>query len=158
VGNDVLCIDTDADKVKRLLGKRIVATFGEDLRGLLFAVWGLAFKPNTDNVREAPSLLLIRDLLQRGATVRVYDPAAAGSARQALGEHDRLHYVPRALEALVGADALAIVTEWKEFRSPDFERMRDLMRHPVVFDGRNLYDPELVQQAGLQYRAIARKD
>jgi UDPglucose 6-dehydrogenase len=146
------------DRQKLLLGERIVAAFGEDLRGLLFAVWGLAFKPNTDDVREAPSLLLIRDLLQRGATVRVYDPAATASARRALGEHDRLHYVPRAMEALDGADALAIVTEWKEFRSPDFERMRELMRQPVVFDGRNLYDPAFVQQAGLQYRAIGRKE
>jgi len=145
------------DAQKRLLGERVVALFGNDLRGLVFAVWGLAFKPNTDDVREAPSLLLISDLLRRGATVRAYDPAAMRSAQRALGEHSGLHYVQRAMDALPGADALAILTEWKEFRSPDFERMRELMRQPLVLDGRNLYDPAFARAAGLRYQCVGRR-
>ncbi len=144
------------DGQKQLLGKRIVARFGPDLRGLRFAIWGLAFKPDTDDVREAPSLLLVRELLQRGAALSVYDPVAADEARRVLGEHERLDYAPRAMNALAGADALAIVTEWKEFRSPDFEHMRGLMRQALIFDGRNLYEPAVVRAAGFEYRGIGR--
>jgi UDP-glucose 6-dehydrogenase len=186
VANDVLRIDTGADKVKRLpagavlifepwldgivqrnveavddrqkllLGERIVASFGEDMRSLLFAVWGLAFKPNSDDVRKAPSLLLIRDLLQHDETGRVHDPAATSSVKRALGKIDRLHHVPRAIGALANADVQAIVTEWKEFRSQDFERMRELMRQPLLFDGRNLYDRAFAQQSRLRYQEIGR--
>ena len=116
----------------------------------------MAFKPNTDDVREAPSLLLIRELLQRGATLSAYDPVAAPAARRVLGSHERLHFAERAMDALADADALAIVTEWKEVRSPDFQRMRKLMRQPVIFDGRNLYDLATVNQARIEYCGIGR--
>lgn len=144
------------ERQKHILGKRVVARFGQDLSGLCFAIWGLAFKPNTDDLREAPSLLLIRELLQRGATVRAYDPVAMPGARRRLGAHDRLYFAEHAMDALSNADALAIVTEWKEFRSPDFQRMRSLMRQPVIFDGRNLYDPAAVGASGFEYRGIGR--
>jgi UDPglucose 6-dehydrogenase len=144
------------EQQKRLLGERIVERFGADLAGRRFAVWGLAFKPNTDDVREAPSLQLIQDLLARGATLRVYDPVAADEARRALGDHERLSYVRRSMDALTDADGVAIVTEWKEFRSPDFELMRSVMREPVVFDGRNLYDPDFLRAEGIEYHAIGR--
>ena len=145
------------ERQKHILGERIVARFGGDLSGLRFAIWGLAFKPNTDDVREAPSLLLIRELLQRGATVNAYDPVAVPAVRRKWGAHDRLHFAEHALDALADADALAIVTEWKEFRSPNFERMRSLMRQPVIFDGRNLYDPATVGASGFVYHSIGRR-
>lgn len=145
------------ERQKHILGERIVARFGADLSGLRFAIWGLAFKPNTDDVREAPSLLLIRELLKRGASVSAYDPVAVPAVRRKWGAHDRLHFAEHALDALADADALAIVTEWKEFRSPNFERMRSLMRQPVIFDGRNLYDPATVGASGFVYHSIGRR-
>ncbi len=141
---------------KSVLAQRVVARFGGDLSGYRFAVWGLAFKPNTDDMREAPSVVLIDELLARGAEVHVYDPVAADAAQRAFGPRPRLHYVKRAMEALVDANALLIVTEWTEFRSPDFDRMRELMREPVVFDGRNLYEPAVMRSHGLEYRGIGR--
>jgi UDPglucose 6-dehydrogenase len=141
---------------KQLLPRRIVARFGDDLSQRRFAIWGLAFKPNTDDVREAPSRVLIEALLERGAQVQAYDPVAAIAAERAWGPRPRLQYAQRALEALEGVDALAIVTEWTEFRSPDFGRMRATMRQPVVFDGRNLYDPDLMRGHGFEYQGVGR--
>jgi UDPglucose 6-dehydrogenase len=142
---------------KRVLLGKIVRRFGEDLAGRRIAVWGLAFKPNTDDMREAPASVLIADLLARGATVAAYDPAAMPEARRIHGEDPRIAYADSPLDATRGADALAIVTEWKEFRSPDFDALKAHLKQPVIFDGRNLYEPELVRAAGFEYFPIGRK-
>jgi UDPglucose 6-dehydrogenase len=141
---------------KNLLSQRVVERFGTDLSGRRFAVWGLAFKPNTDDVRDAPSRVLIEDLLERGAQVRAYDPVATQAAQRAFGARQRLAYANRAMDALADADALLIVTEWTEFRSPDFPSMLAAMRQPVVFDGRNLYEPSLMRSHGFEYRGVGR--
>ncbi len=142
---------------KSVLTQKITQRFGEDLSGKAFALWGLAFKPNTDDMREAPSLVLIADLLARGASVCAYDPVAVHEAQRILGEDSRISYATTPMEALDGADALAIVTEWKEFRSPDFDAIRAKLKTPVIFDGRNLYDPATPRKAGLEYFAIGRQ-
>ncbi|NIF41209.1 UDP-glucose/GDP-mannose dehydrogenase family protein [Burkholderia sp. Tr-862] len=146
-----------------LIGK-IEQRFGADLTGREFAVWGLAFKPNTDDMREAPSRRLIAALLERGATVRAYDPVAIEEARRVfaldLGEASdalaRLHFVDTQDAAVTAADALVIVTEWKEFRSPDFTRLKAELKAPVIFDGRNLYEPDAMAELGIDYHAIGR--
>lgn len=142
---------------KGVLGRKIVGQFGEDLAGRRFALWGLAFKPNTDDMREAPSRRVVADLLGRGATVRAYDPVAMDEARRIFGSEPRLAYAESPMAALDGADALVIVTEWKEFRSPDFEDMKRRLKRPLVFDGRNLYDPAQMRASGIQYFAIGRQ-
>jgi UDPglucose 6-dehydrogenase len=142
---------------KRVLTEKIVKRFGEKLDGMVFAVWGLAFKPNTDDMREAPSRVLIADLLARGATVRAYDPVATHEAQRVFGSEARIAYADSPMAALEGADALAIVTEWKEFRSPDFDAMKAKLKQAVVFDGRNLYEPAHPRAAGLEYHAIGRQ-
>ncbi|MFC5299797.1 UDP-glucose dehydrogenase family protein [Azospira restricta] len=144
------------DAQKRVLFAKTVARFGHDLNTRRFAVWGLAFKPNTDDMREAPSRYLIADLLGAGAEVVAYDPVAMAEARRVFGDHAALRYASTPLSALEGADALIIVTEWKEFQSPDFSAIRDRLRTPVLIDGRNLYDPEVVRASGLDYIAIGR--
>jgi UDPglucose 6-dehydrogenase len=149
-------VEAANDTQKQVLVDKLVRRFGEDLAGRSFALWGLAFKPNTDDMREAPSRVVIDALLKRGARVRAYDPVAMDEARRAFGELDGLSYVEHAMDTLEGADALLIATEWKEFRSPDFDRIRELLREPVIFDGRNMYAPELVEAAGLEYHAIGR--
>ncbi|NHV27772.1 UDP-glucose/GDP-mannose dehydrogenase family protein [Burkholderia sp. D-99] len=146
-----------------LIGK-IEQRFGADLTGREFAVWGLAFKPNTDDMREAPSRRLIAALLERGATVRAYDPVAVDEARRVFAldfgtDPDalaRLHLVETQDVAVTGADALVIVTEWKEFRSPDFTRLKAELKAPVIFDGRNLYEPDAMAELGIDYYAIGR--
>ena len=130
--------------------------FGENLSGRHFAVWGLAFKPNTDDMREAPSRVLIDGLHARGATVAAYDPVAMDEARHLYGARDFLRFATSPEDALTGADALVIVTEWKEFRSPDFESIKATLHHPVIYDGRNLYEPAQVRDAGLEYFGIGR--
>ncbi len=142
---------------KEVLVGKIVATFGADLTGRRFALWGLAFKPDTDDVREAPSRTIIASLLQRGASVCAWDPVAIGEARRAFGALPGLDYAANPLDACAGADALVVVTEWKEFRSPDFSVLRRLLKEPVIFDGRNLYDPSAVRAAGFHYHAIGRR-
>ena len=131
---------------------------GEDegLRGKTVAVWGLAFKPNTDDMREASSLRLLQQLWEAGATVRAYDPEAMGEARRIFGERDDLELCDNAADAVDGADALVVVTEWKQFRSPDFRQLQALLADRVLFDGRNLYDPAEVEAAGLAYYGIGR--
>ncbi|MGL6112174.1 MAG: UDP-glucose dehydrogenase family protein [Rubrivivax sp.] len=141
---------------KRVLIDKIVRRFGADLAGRHFALWGLAFKPNTDDMREAPSRVIIGELLERGASVCAYDPIAMDEARRAIGAHARLHYADRAMAALDRADALVIATEWKEFRSPDFELIRQTLKQAVIFDGRNMFPPALVEAAGIEYHAIGR--
>jgi UDPglucose 6-dehydrogenase len=141
---------------KRLLLAKVVRRFGERLEARRFALWGLAFKANTDDMREAPSRAVIDGLLERGARVRAYDPAAEQEARRLYAGQPGLDYAATPMAALDGADALIIVTEWKEFRSPDFEDVRGRLREPVLFDGRNLYDPALVRSAGLEYHGVGR--
>jgi len=141
---------------KQLLFRKIDAYFKGQLAGRTIAVWGLAFKPNTDDMREAPSRDLLEALWAAGAKVRAYDPVAMAEARRIYGERPDLVLVDSSERALDGADALAIVTEWQEFRSPDFERIRDALRQKALFDGRNLYDPALVRSFGLTYHGIGR--
>lgn len=139
---------------KKVLGRKIVREFGDDLSGLVFAVWGLSFKPNTDDMRDAPSLVLIDDLLSMGATVRAYDPEAMGYAERLLG--DRVTFCATSYDALRGADALVLVTEWTEFREPDFDRMVELLRRKVIFDGRNIWNPCKLREMGFSYHCIGR--
>ena len=144
------------DRQKTVLLDKARLRFGANLSGRRFAVWGLAFKPNTDDMREAPSVALIQGLLAAGATVSAYDPVSMHEARRVLGEPGGLQYAEHPMAALEGADALMIVTEWKEFRSPDFAAVGAMLRQPVVFDGRNLYDPRLMAQRGIEYHGIGR--
>ena len=145
------------DAQKHVLPAKIARRFGADLAGRRFALWGLAFKPNTDDMREAPSRVLIADLLARGASVCVYDPAAMPEARGIYAGETRVAFAESPLAATAGADALVVVTESKEFRSPDFDELKGRLKQPVIFDGRNLYDPELVRSAGFEYFPIGRK-
>jgi UDPglucose 6-dehydrogenase len=145
------------DAQKLVLVEKIVGRFGEDLSGLRFAVWGLAFKPNTDDMREAPSRTIIEALLQRGATIVAYDPVAMDEARRVFGPLAGLSYATSPLAACDGTDALVVVTEWKEFRSADFDALKSRMKSPRIFDGRNLYDPREVKAAGFEYSAIGRR-
>jgi UDPglucose 6-dehydrogenase len=144
---------------KRVLFNRIHAFFSGSLSGKTIAVWGLAFKPNTDDMREAPSRVLMRDLWGAGAKVRAYDPVAMGEAARLFPQElsmGALTLVDRALLALEGADALVIVTEWQEFRSPDFDAIKRMLSTPVIFDGRNVYDPALMQSLGFRYFGVGR--
>jgi UDPglucose 6-dehydrogenase len=141
---------------KRVLVDKIVRRFGEDLSGRTFAIWGLAFKPNTDDMREAPSQVIVGELVRRGAACRCYDPVAAERAKEVFSGLPRVEFAQAANDALEGADALVVVTEWKEFRSPDDELLRSRLKERVVFDGRNLYDPPLMREAGLEYHGIGR--
>ena len=143
------------DAQKHVLTKKIQQRFG-DLKGKHFALWGLAFKPNTDDMREAPSRELIADLFAAGATVSAYDPVAMHETQRIFGDEARLTYADSPMAALGGADALVIATEWKEFRSPDFEAIKATLKNPVIFDGRNLYDPKFVRNSGIEYFAIGR--
>jgi len=144
------------ERQKSLLFEKINSYFQGKLSGRTVALWGLAFKPNTDDMREAPSRTLMDALWSAGATVRAYDPVAMPEARRIYGERADLVLAESAEQALAGADALAILTEWQEFRSPDFDGIRDALRSPAIFDGRNLYDPALVRSFGLRYFAIGR--
>lgn len=142
---------------KSRLLEKVCAEFGDDLSQLQFALWGLAFKPNTDDMREAPSLVLIQGLLARGAHITAYDPVAINEAKRHIGEKTGLCYASSPIAATRGADALIIVTEWKEFRSPDFVQLKNNLKQGFIFDGRNLYEPSTVQKHGLHYRAMGRK-
>jgi UDPglucose 6-dehydrogenase len=142
---------------KGVLLEKIAARFGPDLKGKHFALWGLAFKPNTDDMREASSRILIQGLWELGATVAAYDPVAMDESRRIFGDDARLRYADNPMAALEGADALAIVTEWKEFRAPDFARVKATLKTPAIFDGRNMYTPDIVKSYGLEYSAIGRR-
>ena len=142
------------EKQKGILVPRIEKHLG-GLAGRTIAIWGLAFKPRTDDMREAPALVVIEELLAAGAKVRVYDPKAMAPAKSVLG--DRVTWCQRSYEAVEGADAVAIVTEWGEFREPDFARMKSLMKRPAIFDGRNIYKPELLRELGFHYEGIGRR-
>lgn len=152
------------DQQKHILGKKIVGRFGDMLEGKHFALWGLAFKPNTDDMREASSRALLNELIKRGATVAVYDPVAMQEAKRVLAldfssDHAalaRIRFCDSPMAALQDADALAIVTEWKAFRSPDFEQLKAKLKAPIIFDGRNLFEPQVMADAGIEYHGIGR--
>ena len=157
IGLKVLTAVEDAnDAQKHVLGNKVKKHFGNDLTGKHFAVWGLAFKPNTDDMRDAPSRDLLADLFAAGATVTAYDPVAMHEAQRIFGNEPRLKYSEKSMQALDGADALIVVTEWKEFRSADLDTIKQKLKNPLIFDGRNLYDPKQVRQQGLTYLPIGR--
>ncbi|MGA0610325.1 UDP-glucose dehydrogenase family protein [Caldimonas sp. KR1-144] len=149
-------VESANERQKRVLEDKIVARLGKDLSGKRFALWGLAFKPGTDDMREAPSRVLIAALAARGAEIVAFDPVAMKEAQRAMPDQPGLRYAASAAKALQGADALVIVTEWKEFRSPDFEGIKAALKQPLVFDGRNLFEPETMQAFGIEYHAIGR--
>jgi UDPglucose 6-dehydrogenase len=148
------------ERQKQVLFEKITARFGADLSGLTFGVWGLAFKPGTDDIREAPSVVLLHSLVGAGARVRAYDPEAGDAARRELPkswfDNDSLTLTRHQYEALEGVDALVLVTEWKPFRHPDFKAMKGMMKQQVIFDGRNQYDPHLLREEGFEYQGIGR--
>jgi len=144
------------DRQKHVLVDKVVARFGPNLAGRRFAVWGLAFKPGTDDMREAPSLVVIKQLIDRGATVCAYDPVALAEARKLIGAWKGVDLAPSAAAAVLRADALLIVTEWKEFRSPDFPSLRQALKQPVIFDGRNLFDATYARSERIEYHCIGR--
>lgn len=152
------------EKQKQVLGKKIMARFGQDLAGKRFAIWGLAFKPDTDDMRAASSRVLLAELLRAGATVALYDPVAMPEAQRVLALDfadtpellNKISYMADAMDAADGADALLIVTEWKAFRNPDFEKLKLALKQAVIFDGRNLYDPDQMRQIGIEYHGIGR--
>jgi UDPglucose 6-dehydrogenase len=146
---------------KQVLYTKIARRFGSGLKGKVIGLWGLAFKPGTDDMREAPSIVLLESLMQAGARVQAHDPVAMNTARRELPkawfESGQLKFVDEQYEALSGADALVLVTEWKPFRYPDFNRIRGLLKQPLIFDGRNQYDPDAVRAAGFEYHGIGRE-
>ena len=149
-------VEAANDAQKHVLSRKIKTRLGDDLSGQHFAVWGLAFKPQTDDMREASSRVLVADLLAAGATITAYDPAAMPEAKRIFGSEARLSYAETPIDALIDADALVIVTEWKEFRSPDFDALKAHLKAPLIFDGRNLYDPKAVRPHGIEYFPIGR--
>ncbi len=149
-------VEAANERQKHVLVDKVVARFGEDLTGRQFGVWGLAFKPNTDDMREAPSRIIMAELLKRGATVKAYDPKAMAAARSVLPGGDELRLVDNQQDVLNGSDALVIVTDWKEFKNPDFDAVKALLKQPVVIDGRNLYEAALTRSLGLEYIGIGR--
>ncbi len=142
------------ERQKHHLSQKVFNYFNDDLKDLTFAVWGLSFKPNTDDMREAPSITIINDLLEKGAKIKAYDPKAMKEAKKIFG--DRITLCEECYCALSGADALLIVTEWNEFRTPDFEKMKTLLKNPVIFDGRNIYSKDKMRTMGFKYFAIGR--
>jgi UDPglucose 6-dehydrogenase len=145
------------DDQKKWLAEKVIAHFGEDLQGKTFALWGLSFKPKTDDMREAPSLEIINILLAHGAKIQAYDPVAMQEAARVLGENPNITFAEGNYEAVRNADALLLVTEWNQFRNPDFEELKRRLKQPVIFDGRNQYDPQEMKKLGFTYFAIGRK-
>ena len=148
-------VEARNERQKRVIVDKVVQHFGEDLTGKCFAIWGLAFKPETDDIREAPSLVIIDELRNRGATIQAYDPEAIDTAREALGDSN-ISYVEDPYSAVDHSDALIVVTEWREFRQPDFRRLSKMLKEKIIFDGRNIYNPARVADYGLTYEGIGR--
>jgi UDPglucose 6-dehydrogenase len=149
-------VEAANDKQKHVLVDKVVKRFGDDLSGRQFAIWGLAFKPNTDDMRDAPSRVVIAELAKRGATIKAYDPVAMPEAKRVLEGVNGLSFVDNQTQALEGSDALLIITEWKEFKSPDFDAIKSMLKQPVVIDGRNLYEPAFMRTLGIEYSGIGR--
>ncbi|HMT10866.1 MAG TPA: UDP binding domain-containing protein, partial [Ignavibacteria bacterium] len=147
-------VDKSNHDQKRIIVDKITRHFGEDLEGKTIAVWGLAFKPNTDDMREAPSVIIINELLKHGAKVKVYDPAAMENSKYYLNEN--VIYAEDEYAASKDADALVILTEWNEFRNPDFDRLKSGMKNNLIFDGRNVFSPEKMRELGISYYSIGR--
>jgi UDPglucose 6-dehydrogenase len=143
------------EKQKLHLMPKIKGYFNNDLKGKKIALWGLAFKPNTDDIREAPALYIIEDLLAAGATVAVFDPEAMNNVKQVIG--NKITYVESQYDALQDADALVIATEWSEFRTPDFNKITGMLKNKVIFDGRNLFDLKQMEELGFYYVSIGRR-
>lgn len=141
---------------KQVIVEKIVSFYGKDLSSKKFAIWGLAFKPRTDDVREAPAIVICKELLDRGATLAVHDPEALGTFHEAFGDHERLRYEESNFTALEDADALILCTEWSSYRQPNFAKVKELMKAPVIFDGRNIFDPAEMADMGFAYAAIGR--
>jgi UDPglucose 6-dehydrogenase len=141
---------------KRILVQKVSRRFGENLSAKTFAVWGLAFKPRTDDMRDAPAIVVIDALLRMGARIQAFDPEATDEAKKIFS--DRIDYAARSYDALDGASALLVLTEWNEFRRPDFDRIKELLKEPVIFDGRNIYDPLDLKKLGFEYFSIGRKN
>lgn len=161
VGQDLKvlnAVEVANENQKQVLVDKVTKVFGNDLTGKRFGVWGLAFKPETDDMREAPSRVLIESLVEKGAKVSAYDPVATHEAQRVLAHvsNDSLRFADDAQDATRGCDALIIVTEWKEFRSPDFDTLRSTLLKPIIFDGRNLFDQKRMKAEGFQYHAIGR--
>ncbi|RLC55086.1 MAG: UDP-glucose 6-dehydrogenase [Candidatus Cloacimonadota bacterium] len=144
------------DDQKSVLVHKVKKHFGEDLSGLTFAVWGLAFKPKTDDMREAPAITIINGLIEAGAVVQAYDPVAMDEANRVFGDNSKIKYTHGNYDALKGADALLLITEWNQFRYPDFDKMKNLLKTPVIFDGRNQYNPKELKEKGFAYYGIGR--
>jgi UDPglucose 6-dehydrogenase len=152
----VRAVDGANERQKGVIAEKVVQRFGDGLAGRRFALWGLAFKPNTDDMREAPSRVVLDALMRRGAHVTAYDPVAMDEARKIYQGVAAVGFAQTAMDAVRGADALVIMTEWKAFRSPDFDEVKRALKQPVIFDGRNLYEPAVVAAHGLEYHAIGR--
>ena len=152
----VRAVEEANERQKGVVAEKVARRFGEDLKGKRFALWGLAFKPNTDDMREAPARVIIEALVKRGAQVTAFDPVAMPEARHIYGKEKSVSFVESAMDAVKGADALVIMTEWKAFRSPDFAALKAALKSPVIFDGRNLYEPAAVRAHGLEYYPIGR--
>ena len=142
------------EKQKHILSKKIIDYYGGDLSGKTIAVWGLAFKPNTDDIREAPALTIIEELLNAGASIKAYDPEAMENVKQIFG--DRITFAKEQYETLIGTDSLAVITEWPVFRVPSYKVLKELLSEPVIFDGRNIYDPRTMEAEGFYYDSIGR--
>jgi UDPglucose 6-dehydrogenase len=158
MGYDFQLVDTVMkvnERQKLVLGRKVKNYFGSDLSGLTFAIWGLAFKPETDDIRDAPALELIKELTEAGAQLRVFDPEAMPNVKHTVG--DKIYYAQDQYDAITGASALIVVTEWSEFRNPDFQRIYGILKHPAIFDGRNVYSLEKMQQHSFYYESIGRK-
>jgi UDPglucose 6-dehydrogenase len=150
-------VEAANERQKHVLVDKITTRFGQDLTGMTFALWGLAFKPNTDDMREAPSRVIVAELARRGAAIRAYDPVAMEEAARVLEDTAGLVFAKSQSDALEDADALVIATEWKEFRNPDFDAIKAALKHPLIFDGRNIYDPVLMKMHGIDYQCIGRR-
>ena len=147
-------VDQVNERQKRILIQKVRRHFGADLSSRTFAIWGLSFKPNTDDIREAPAINVIEDLLGHGASIKAFDPAAMTQAERVF--NGSISYCQRSYEALEGADALLVCAEWNEFRTPEFQRIKMLLRNPVIFDGRNIFDAAEMKQMGFVYYSIGR--
>jgi UDPglucose 6-dehydrogenase len=154
--NVVRAVHVANEHQKRVMAEKVVRRFGEDLAGRRFALWGLAFKPNTDDLREAPSRVVMDELVRRGAKIAAYDPVAMPEARRIYDGEKRVTFAESPMDAAREADGVVIMTEWKAFRSPDFAQLKRTLKVPVIFDGRNLYEPAVVLSQGLEYHPIGR--
>lgn len=154
----ITAVEDVNDRQKMVIAHKVVNRFGEDITGKTFAVWGLAFKPQTDDMREAPAIYIIKDLVKRGAHIQAYDPKAMDEAQHFyLKDVSNVSYCNSKYETLQGADAMILLTEWKEFRSPDFEELKQQLNEPIIFDGRNQYNSQMMQDLGFEYFQIGKK-